>query len=68
MRDAAMPHWKAKSHATDDQLEVIFNHTMNSIFNLLKLWQSGNVNMKEEDFRDLYGNIIVNGIYTYVYK
>lgn len=68
MREASMPHWRAKSHATDNQLEVIFNHTMNSIFNLLRLWQSGAVNMREEDFRELYGNIIVNGIYTYVYK
>ena len=68
MRDAAMPHWRAKSNVTDVQLEVIFNHTMHSIFNLLRLWQSGQVNMEEKEFRELYGNIIIRGIYTYVYN
>ena len=68
MKEAAMPHWKTKSHVTDEQLEVIFNHTMNSIFNLLRLWLSGKVSMEETEFRELYGNIILNGIYTYVYR
>ena len=63
-----MPHWRAKSNVTDVQLEVIFNHTMHSIFNLLRLWQSGQVNMEEKEFRELYGNIIIRGIYTYVYN
>lgn len=68
MRDAAMPHWRAKSHVTDEQLEVIFNHTMHSIFNLLRLWQNGQVDMEEAEFRALYGNIVLNGIYSYIYK
>lgn len=68
MRTVALPQWKKKSHVPDEQLEIIYNHTMHSIFNLLRLWQSGSVNMSEEEFRVLYGNIIVNGIYTYVYK
>ena len=68
MRDAAMPHWKAKSHVSDEQLEVIFNHTMHSIFNLLRLWSSGEINMREAEFKELYSNIIINGIYTYIYR
>lgn len=68
IKTKAMPQWKAKSHLTDAQLEVIFNHTMNSIFNLLRLWLSGSVNMEETQFKELYGNIILNGIYTYIYR
>ena len=68
MRDVAMPHWKAKSHVSDEQLEVIFNHTMHSIFNLLRLWSSGEINMRESEFKELYSNIIINGIYTYIYR
>lgn len=68
LKKATFPQWKAKSNATEEQLEVIFNHTMHSIFNLLKLWESGNINMSEKDFRELYNNIIVHGIYSYIYR
>lgn len=68
LKNTALPQWKAKSHVTEEQAEVIFNHTMHSIFNLLRLWESGEVHMVEKEFRELYNNIITYGIYSYIYK
>lgn len=68
LKAAAFPHWREKSDITEEQLDVIFNHTMHSIFNLLKLWESGKINMEEKEFQELYNNIIIYGIYSYIYK
>ena len=68
LKNAAFPQWSTKSNATKEQLEVIFNHTMYSIFNLLKLWETGKVNMNEKDFQELYNNLVVHGIYSYIYN
>nr|WP_302135796.1 TetR/AcrR family transcriptional regulator [uncultured Schaedlerella sp.] len=68
LKKTALPQWKAKSHVTEEQSEIIFNHTMHSIFNLLRLWESGEVHMCEKEFRKLYNNIITYGIYSYIYK
>lgn len=68
LKEASLPHWRAKSNITEEQLDIIFNHTMYSIFHLLKLWESKTIRMEEKDFRDLYNNIITHGIYSYIYK
>lgn len=68
IKETALPQWMAKSHVTEEQSEIIFNHTMHSIFHLLILWESGEVHMPEKDFRELYNNIILYGIYSYIYK
>lgn len=68
LKRISLPQWKTKSHVNDEQLEIIFSHTVHSIFHLLKLWQNENFKMSEDEFKELYNNVIVKGIYTYIYK
>lgn len=68
IEEKALPEWLKKSNISNEQGEIIFYHTIYSIFNLLRLWYNGNVKMCEDDFKELYHDLINYGVYYYIYS
>ena len=67
LREKALPEWIRKSYISGEQAEIIFYHTIHSMFNLLILWNSGKVTMEEAEFKKLFSSLIRHGTYHLIY-
>lgn len=67
MWKASFSNWVKKSSIPENELALIFGHTINSIYYFMEIWQQGAVSISEERFKAIYNDVITQGIIKTVY-